>query len=221
MIYCADGNRRFADIAIAAGFEYGARLPAKGLYFPISFADQDWKHPDRERYISELARLRPRMASVMDWERDEQLQEVLSWAEDAAQYVDVVVIIPKVHSGVCRLPQSIGGKEVRLGYSVPTSYGGTDLFLSEFIGWPIHLLGGSPKKQMELSRYLDVRSADGNMHHLMATKYGAFFTHRRLACRNYPWPTLKEVDGKEWGNDVPYEAFRRSCVNIWAAWHSK
>lgn len=221
LIYCADGNARFAKIAIDVGYKYGARLPARGLSFPIYFADQDWKHPDRARYMSELAKHRPHMASVIDWERQEQLTEVFGWAEEAAQFVEIVVIIPKVQQGVSLLPDRIGGKEVRLGYSVPTTYGGTDLFLSEFVGWPVHLLGGSPKKQMELARYLDVRSVDGNMHHLMATKYGAFFTHKRLGCRNYPWPTLKEADGKAWDIDAPYEAFRRSCVNIWAAWNSE
>lgn len=221
LIYCGDGNARFAQIAIDAGFEYGARLPAKGLYYPIYFADQDWKSPDRERYISELARLRPSMATVVDWEREEQLSEVLEWAEDAAQYVDIIVIIPKVHHGVVRLPRSIGGKEVRLGYSVPTSYGGTNLWLGEFSGWPVHLLGGSPKKQMELSKYLNVVSVDGNMHQLMAIKYGAFFTHKRVPCRNHPWPTVKEADGADWGNDMHYEAFRRSCVNISKMWNNE
>jgi hypothetical protein len=221
LIYCADGNPRFAKIAIEAGFRYGARLPAHGLAFPIYFADQDWKHPDRVRYMAALAKHKPYMASVLDWERADQLPEVLGWAEEAAHIVEVVVVVPKVHQGIVLLPARIGGKEVRLGYSVPTAYGGTDLFLSEFVGWPVHLLGGSPKKQIELSRYLDVRSVDGNMHHKMACRYGAFFTVKRLHCRNYPWPTLKEADGQAWGKDVIYEAFRRSCVNIWDAWHGK
>jgi hypothetical protein len=218
LIYCADGNRRFAQTAIDAGFMYGSRLPAKSLHFPIWFADQDWKHPDRRLYMQCLSEHNPHMATVLDWEREEQLEEVIEWATEAAQYVEVIVIVPKVHHKVSLLPTSIAGKEVRLGYSVPTSYGGTELMVNEFFGWPVHLLGGSPQHQMELARYLDVRSADGNMCTKMAMRFGAFFTDKRLPCKNYPWPTLKEADGKEWGNDVPYEAFRRSCVNIMAAW---
>lgn len=55
-----------------------------------------------------------------------------------------------------------------LGYSVPTKYGKTEVPLEEFHGWPIHLLGGSPQKQMELFQYFrqhstKVVSVDGNV----------------------------------------------------------
>lgn len=147
LIYCADGNARFAEIAVNAGFLYGAQLPPRGLPYPPYFADQNWKNPNRERYMSELAKHRPFMASVLDWERAEQLPEVLDWAEDAAQFVDVVMIIPKVLGGIAKLPRRIGGKPVRLGYSVPTKFGGTAVPYSEFYGWPVHLLGGNPHRQ--------------------------------------------------------------------------
>lgn len=32
---------------------------------------------------------------------------------------------------------------------------------------------------------------------------------------------LMLVDGVMFGVDAPYEAFRRSCANIYAAWHSE
>jgi hypothetical protein len=223
LIYCAAGNKAFAQIAIDAGFLYGAQLPNTIYHHPY-FVDQDWRNPNRERYINALKIYKPHMASVLDWEHMDQLDEVLGWAEDAAPYVDTVLVVPKVHCGGKLLPRTIGGKIVRLGYSVPTRHGGTDLFISEFSGWNIHLLGGSPRKQMELTRYMDVRSVDGNMHQLMATKYNAFFTVDRIqGARNHPWPTLREANGKMWGDgtkkaDAPYEAFRRSCQNIMAAW---
>lgn len=71
LIYCADGNAEFARIAVNAGFEYGAQLPPRGLPFPPYFADQNWKNPNRERYIAELAKHAPFMASVLDWEKSE------------------------------------------------------------------------------------------------------------------------------------------------------
>lgn len=123
------------------------------------------------------------------------------------------------------LPRSIGGKPIRLGYSVPTKFSGTPVPLWEFKGWPVHLLGGSPKTQFRLAYYLDVVSVDGNMHSLMATKYCAYFTLERVpGARNHPWPTLKEANGGvAWGDgsaeaDAPYEAFRRSCENIMKMW---
>lgn len=217
LIYCADGNKRYAQIAIDAGYKYGARLPARGLYFAPWFADQDWKNPDRERYMSELAKHRPHMATVLDWEHEGQLSEVLGWAEDAAQYIEIVVIIPKVHGGVERLPSIIAGKEVRLGYSVPTAYGGTELMVNEFFGWPVHLLGGSPGKQKEISHYLDVRSVDGNMHLKQANTRGLFWVPGKSPFANC-WRSIQEADGKRWSGKAQYEAFRRSCENIREFW---
>jgi hypothetical protein len=220
LIYCADGNQRFAEIAIQAGYEYGAQLP-NTVYFPVYFADQDWKNPDRKRYMAALAEYKPSLASVLDWESPEQLDEVLSWAEEAAQYVETVMIIPKVMGGIPRIPRSIGGKPVRLGYSVPTKFGGTSLPVWEFHGWPVHLLGGSPRVQMRLTHYLNVVSVDGNFALKMATRNCQFFDHTGTSrhAKNRYWPTLKEAHGAMWdGGDAPYEAFERSCKNIMKAW---
>ena len=205
LVYCADGNQRLAQIAIDVGFFYGAQLP-RTVYHPVWFADQNWKKPNRARYMAALAQHRPHIATVLDWERQEQLPEVLAWAEDAARYVDVVLIIPKVFGGISQLPRSIGGKPVRLGYSVPTKFGGSELPVWEFAGWPVHLLGGSPHKQLALRQYLDVYSADGNYHNLKATKFCEFW-------QDGAWIPIMPKQP-----DAPYEAFRRSCENIMAAW---
>lgn len=195
---------------------YGAQLPGT-VYFRPEFADQDWKNPNRAAYMAALVQHRPRMATVVDWEHDEQLPEVLGWAEEAAQYVETVIIIPKVLGGIPRLPRRIGGASVRLGYSVPTAYGGTELPLWEFTGWPVHLLGGSPHRQIALSAYLGVTSADGSMAKKMAmnAQYWTFGTARFAKDRH--WPSLREAKTQV-ENDMPYEAFRRSCANIMAAW---
>lgn len=228
LIYCANGNRRFAEIAIDAGFTYGAQLPGTVYYSP-EFVDQDWKKPDREKYMAALAEHRPRMATVLDWEYEEQLSEVLDWAEEAAQYVERVLIIPKVIGGIPRAPRQLGGKQVVLAYSVPTKYGGSELPLWSFAGWPVHLLGGSPHRQMKIYNHMrciaDVVSVDGNMPNKMATRHCQFWTpgNARYASNRW-WPTLREASGGElWGDggadaDAPYEAFRRSCENIMMAW---
>jgi len=204
---------------------YGAQLPGT-VYFPPEFADQDWKKPNRTAYMAALAQHRPRMATVIDWERDEQLPEVLEWAEEAAQYVETVIIIPKVLGGIPRLPRRIGGASVRLGYSVPTAYGGTELPLWEFLGWPVHLLGGSPHRQIAMAHYLNVVSVDGNYIAKMAQKWNQFWALApALYAKDRRWPRLQEADGRAWGDgsntaDAPYEAFRRSCVNVLAAWRA-
>jgi hypothetical protein len=220
LIYCAGGNKRFADIAIAAGFRYGAQLPDT-IYHPLYFADQNWKRPDRARYFASLAQHRPHLATVLDWEHWDQRAEVLHWAEDAAQHVEHVLIIPKVPGGITTLPRQIGGKPIRLGYSVPTRYAATHVPIWEFAGWPIHLLGGSPHKQMEIYRYLpdDIISVDGNMINKMATQFNTvWMPGTAYGTSNRYWPTLAELDRAMWGHDACYEAFRRSCHNIIQTW---
>lgn len=224
LIYCAGGNRRLAQIALDSGFKYGAQLPDT-VYFPLYFADQDWKEPDREVYMAKLEEHRPHMATVMDLEGEEQFDDVLSWAEEAAQWVDVVIIIPKVMGIIPRIPEVIDGVRVRLGYSVPTKYGGTEIPLWEWGRREVHVLGGSPHAQMRLMNYLNVASADGNMMMKMATRWCQYWVpgNARYASNRW-WPTLREAgDGVLWGDgtdeaDAPYEAFRRSCENISSAW---
>lgn len=224
LIYCADGNARFAEIAIRTGFLYGAQVP-NTVYFDPYFVDQDWKRPDLERYAAVVKKHQPFMASVLDWEQWEQLPEIITWAETIAPFVQVVMIIPKVVGGVSLVPRKIGGCPVRLGYSVPTKFGGTLVQYQEFAGWPVHILGGSPQQARRLTRFLNVVSVDGNMHLKMATKYGSFFDPLKQTRRGY-WPAVKEFDGQPWGDghekpDLPYEAFERSCRNIMAMWQNK
>lgn len=205
LIYCAAGNSRFAQIAIDAGFLYGAQLP-NTIYHPPYFVDQNWRKPNREKYMAALALHRPHIATVLDLERDEQLPEVLAWAEDAAAHVQVVVIIPKAQGIVADLPRTVGGAKVRLGYSVPTQFAGTELPVWDFVGWPVHLLGGNPQNQMKLARYLDVRSIDGNAAQRAALSWGM------------EWRAGKWERGARYASDGPYYAFAASCRNIRQAW---
>ncbi len=219
LIYCADGNPAFARAAVEAGWLYGARLPAT-VYERVHMADQDWKAPDRAAYMRALAMHRPACATVLDWERDGQLPEVLSWAEEASRHVtESVLIVPKVVGGVPDLPREIGGRRVVLAYSVPTSYGGSPLPLWELWGWPVHLLGGSPQEQLRIAaaigRRCDVVSADGNMIGQQARKGR---TWRRKPGRKGHWWQLSEC-----GDDAPspaLECFRRSLAEARAAWQA-
>lgn len=209
------------QIAIDAGFRCGARLP-NTVYASLYFADQDWRKPNRTAYMRALAQHRPVLATVLDWERSEQLAEVLDWAEEAAQWVtDSILVIPKVVNEIGQLPRVIGGRAVRLGYSVPTKFAGTCVPAWEFTGWPVHLLGGPPHRQMQIARYLDVWSVDGNYAQKMAVRWNQFWEPgtARYAADRY-WPRLREADGQLWGDDAPYEAFRRSCTNITRAWRN-
>jgi hypothetical protein len=219
LIYCAGKNRAFESVALAAGFQLGVRLPGM-TYHPIVFADQDWRQPDRSVYMAALTEHRPQIATVLDLERPEQRADVLCWAEEAAQYVERVIIIPKYFGAIIGLPRRIGGADVVLGYSVPTKHGGTPISPHKFAGWPVHLLGGSPQMQMRLWRYLrtiaEVVSVDGNMMHQQA-HHCRFWSVVKGAKGH--WVQLAETGDMARGNDANLRAFRRSCENIVAAWH--
>lgn len=222
LIYCGGGNRRFYEIATSYGFLYGVQLPAT-VYGELHFADQDWKKPNLEKYAAAVAKHRPKMASVLDWEKREQLPKVLNWAEAVAPFVEVIMIIPKVIGGMSSIPCVIGGKPVRVGYSVPTRHGGTAVPYADFNGWSVHILGGNPHTQFRLKHFMHVVSVDGNMFQKMATQFNAFYDPAKTTRRGF-WPTLRDYDSKRWGDgsknaDAPYEAFRRSCKNIMAMWH--
>lgn len=211
LIYCAGKNPRFDLIAKDAGFKLGIQLPYSTAPQPLFFADQNWKNPDRQAYMTDIAKYRPTMATVLDLERKEQLAEVLSWAEEAAQYVQAVIIIPKVFGVIPSIPDHIGAAQVVLGYSVPTKYGATSVPVWEFAGRPVHLLGGNPNKQFRYAHYLHVVSVDGNYANMVATKFCKWFD-------GWTWHQLKTSDGALFGHDATYEAFRRSCLGIKKMW---
>lgn len=218
LIYCAAGNKRFAEIAINRGFVYGAQLPNK-VYYPPQFTDQNWKKPDREKYMLGISFWRPKLATVLDLETENQLDEVLDWAKEASLYVsEAVIIIPKVFGIIDKIPLSINGKEIRLGYSVPTTHGATSVPIWEFYNRPVHLLGGNPYKQIELCRYLDVKSADGNYAAKMAVNLRFAANGNARYAKNRFWPQLQESVYGCIEKDAPYLAFDLSCMNILAAW---
>ena len=228
IIYCADGNERFADIALDAEFIYGAQ-PYRTTYKDIDFADIHPKHiPSLSTYANAVAAKKPRMATVMDWSRPEQLAEVLAWSEEVAPLVETVIIIPKVIGGITALPTKVGGKPIRLGYSVPSGHSGTPVPSWEFGDWPVHLLGGSPHYQKYLCHYMNVVSTDGNMAHKMATgktQSGivAVWQPNKRKYKKGHWVPLNEYRAVEFGlppvdEDAPYVAFEYSSQNIMAMW---
>jgi len=218
LIFCADSNIRYAEVALDAGWHYGAQLPNPSYFRPY-FIDQDWKNPDFEGYVAAASRYQPYLATVLDWERVEQWDEVMRWAEAVSPYVETVIVIPKVVGQTWRIPSLIGGKSVRLGYSVKTSWAGTPVPLSEFEDRPVHLLGGSPHEQLELAHKLNVVSVDQSIAQQMANRC-AYWIPRPLwrHAKASHFVTLREADGGWDGMDAPYEAFRRSCNNLAMAW---
>lgn len=211
LIYCGGGGPKFAQIAIREGMKYGARLPDT-IYAPPYFADQNWKNPKREAYMAALEKHKPKMATVLDLEQKSQLSMVLDWAEQAAQFVENVLIIPKVRGIVKHIPRRIAGKDVVLAYSVRTKYGSTPVSVEEFSGWQVHLLGGKPSVQIatwqSMSNVCDVVSLDGNYYRMKATRF----------CEYWEPPNKWIPDGGRTKKDVYYKVFERSVKNLVQHW---
>lgn len=217
LIYCASGGKKFADAAVEMGWKYGAKLPHTVYHRPF-FADQDWKKPDRKKYFDALRLHCPEVATVLDLEREDQFEEVMDWANEASEIVGgTVIIIPKISGVIDRIPEEINGKKVVLGFSVPTSYGGTPLHTVEFSGRSVHLLGGSPQKQIELSGYLRVVSIDGNMSHKQAhrCRFWRFAPGKRGT-----WIQLRET-GNTQKEGASIVCFKMSLGNIRDAWEHR
>jgi hypothetical protein len=234
LICCAADNRKYSAIAKECGMLLGARLP-NTIYCDIYFADQDWKDPNRKQYMEMLKTHRPHMATVLDLEEEAQFSEVMSWAEEAASFVEIVIIIPKVSGVIDRIPDKVNKKKVRLGYSVPTRYGKTTIPTEEFRGREVHLLGGSPHAQFSIcgihfpkeqgaffiqSPVLSVKSLDGNMFLSMASRNCQFWCPGDAYYAQNPyWPTVSEEAGGHTGlAGSNYIAFRKSCENIVRTW---
>ena len=205
LIYCAGKNKRLDTIAKNAGLKPGIQLPSTVIHFWPFFVDQNWKKPNHTKYIQSVQSIKPTMATVIDIESPNQFDEALFWAEAIASSVEYIIVIPKISGIIPDIPLSINGTQVILGYSVPTRYGATSVPLWEFKDRQVHLLGGSPKKQIELWGYLDIFSCDGNAIEKIATTYCQFW------------------DGTMWqdmgsGKDFIYEAFKRSCESIIRMW---
>jgi hypothetical protein len=100
IIYCDTANARTAAIAVEVGFKYGAQLPARLVFYPPYFVDQNWKKPVKDKYAAAVEQYKPAVATVLDWEYEDQLPDVLDWAETIAPFVQRIILIPKVPGGI-------------------------------------------------------------------------------------------------------------------------
>lgn len=223
LIYCGIGNKKLDQFAVQVGLLYGARLPIRELPYPIYFVDQDWKNPNLEKYKADIVKKKPSVCTVVDWEREEQEEEVFQWLDELTPLVEKIIVIPKLLGIIENIPKVYGDTEIILGYSVPTLYGKTDVSIGEFANRKVHLLGGSPHKQLKTyDSFVRVRasvvSVDCNYISMKATRFCEFWTNKKGYSRY--WVAMKDVVGARL-NDSLYTAFMLSCVNYVEAWNIK
>jgi hypothetical protein len=147
--------------------------------FDLQFIDNDYFNYDHEKHVDCVQKFHPKYCTVMDVMTEAQcqkdnityypLEHILDWAEELRQYAEHVIVIPK-YDCLDKIPDYF-----MLGYSVPTSHGGTPLDPELFKGRRVHLLGGSWKKQLAYMAALgdDVVSVDNNYIQKQA-QYGSF-----------------------------------------------
>lgn len=184
-IFTFNGRNRCC-LAVEAGLKFGfqsIREPTcpyigmmGGRHKPI-FIDNDYFEYDHEKHLEMVKKYKPKYATVRDAMTRKQckednisyypLEQILEWAEELNQYAENVIVIPK-YDCIDEIPEKF-----MLGYSIPTSHGGTPLPAKKFKGRKIHLLGGSWKKQLKYLALLkdDVVSIDNN-YVLKTANYG-------------------------------------------------
>lgn len=213
LIYCAGDNERLTQIAAQAGFKIGIRSGRSSHGYPVCFVDIEYKRPNFEKHLKAVARHQPKYATVLDLSEKEVSKQDIARAmmqyEQLASYCQIPLIVPKLSGQITLLPA-----HVAIGYSLPTSYGGArDVKFWEMEGRRIHLLGGSPQKQMEVYKTLslcaEVMSADGNMAQLMATQFAKYWDNGEWV--EHPQRNTNTLD-------LYLDCWQRSCTNIRREW---
>ena len=148
----------------------------------VQFVDNDFHDYNHAHHAEIVRQYLPKYATVRDIMMPEQctaagikyypLEQVMDWAAEIAEYAQNVIVIPK-YDCLDQIPD-----RYMLGYSVPTSYGGTPLPVEMFKGRRVHLLGGSWKAQLAHMAVLgdDVVSLDNNHVSLIGERFGQYNT---------------------------------------------
>ncbi len=207
VIYTLQGADATCCLAVRAGLKYGIQSASYTLCpyclrgdenHQVAFVDNDYFNYDHEKHLSAVKSLRPKYATVMDimtsaqCAKDEvawhSLEQILTWAIELEEYTENVIVIPK-YDCLDAIPE-----RYILGYSVPTSHGGTPLPVSAFKGRRVHLLGGSWKAQLAHMAELgdDVMCLDNNYVQNIAKQWAQFVTpdgeSKNLTDEGDAWP---------------------------------
>jgi len=135
--------------------------------------DIDWKDYNFQLHLQVSKDTRPMLTVARDIVDMSELDHILDEASELSRWADRVIVVPKDIRLEPLLPHAIP-ENFLLGYSVPTTYGNTEISPTCFTGRGVHLLGGHPFRQRELGECLTVTSIDCNRFTLDAT-FGDYF----------------------------------------------
>lgn len=138
----------------------------------LGFLDIDWKDYCFKRHLSAAKATSPIVTVARDITNRRQLVRIIDQAYELLMYAERVIIVPKSRSLEPELEVLIPA-DFQLGFSVPTTYGGTKISPRAF-SRPVHLLGGRPDTQRRLADQMQVVSFDCNRFTYDA-KFGDYF----------------------------------------------
>ena len=184
-------------LAVKSGWQYGVQSSKLtcgaariwDTHRPV-FIDNEFKDYDHDAHLRYVAYWEPKYATVRDLMTEKQCAEIdvpyysvdetLAMAEEVrAAGAERVILIPK-YDCFDQLPD-----DYVIGFSVPTSYGGSMLPVEKFAGRDVHLLGGGPALQIA---YVEAFTEAGakvvsldNNYILKVAKWGTFWSEDKAA----------------------------------------
>ena len=168
-------GRSVISIAMRAGWKPGARYTnlrdCRHVGGP-EFLDIDFRSYDFRTHLEVTSIVRPKLTIARDVFEMASLHSTIDQGYQLLEFSEKVAIVPKDVQLASSLEASIP-KDFIFGYSVPTRYGGTDIPMSCFRR-EVHLLGGRPDTQYQLSKSLNVVSLDCNRFAFDA-RFGDYF----------------------------------------------
>lgn len=177
-IIMCKGSSIAAISGLDCGWIYGTRHTEKPVQQPF-FVDIQWEEYDWLDYCHKLSLWRPVMAMAPDLLDRSQVPDLYKKIRDLKSLgVLEIGVCPKFEGAVRFLPSWI-----TVCVSIPSSYAGYLPPKEELNGRRVHLLGGSPRRQLDFIQQHEnciVSSLDMN-YHTKASGFGALFNGER--CR--------------------------------------
>lgn len=203
LIYCAKYTE-LSPIAASMGFLLGARSDSARVIKYKGMIDINWKNYNWDNHLSVVKDHQPKYSVAPDITNREQLNKTINNAYELKKWSDFVIVVPKENNLINDIPN-----DFVIGVSVPSNYAGFVPMGAELSGRKAHLLGGSPRKQLELYRHysefdVEIASSDINCHH-KASNYGSYWNGNKW-CDNE-----RSSIGK-------HGAFKKSCEGIIRMW---
>jgi len=226
LIFCFNNSPALTTLALNYGFLYGHRTSQAPLpsppFPPPAFLDLDHRTPDKHfpRHLALAAQHQPKYAIAGDATTPDELNKALQRAEQLALVAPhtYIIIVPKTVDLINNTPTEF---PYMTGYSLPTEFGATlapPAAYGAAVQPPrkIHILGGSPKAQIQAALLIDptldnIASVDTNAH-VKAAQVGTYWD----AFSN-KWKRMQRNTSRV-QQDHLIPAFCRSSRSIQQAW---